>query len=511
VAHNYIEMTAMNPFTATLIVAVLLLSSPAIAEPTLRFDELTALIESTKAATAHRSGTAVAVVKDGKVIYEGYFGLSDIAGEAPVTRDTVFYIASTTKPFLALNVLLQEAAGRLDTRASLQQMFPDLHFDGLDARSVTVKDLLTHASGIDNQPLVWATAFSGLHDADTRRSLVAASYPLEAAVPGTFKYTNVGYNIVGEWLDQTLATPWQQQLDKTIFEPLGMTRTSALVSEAESEGWTMAKPYSFASADPNQSLYLSKSDQTMHAAGGLVSTAPDLAKFLISQLGAGRHEGRQVFPAALIRQSHLAQVTTNDEYLDFARSGYAWGWYTGEYKRQPMLHHFGSFAGFHAHLSFMPGKNIGLVVLNNEDFLAGRLTSAIASHVYGALLDEPDMLSKSSARFDRLLEQASEARLAAAKHRQAVQGRVRHLSQPPQKYVGSYSSDLLGTMLVDLDDDSELRIRWGRLVAIASGYELEDQVRVEFSPHSGKALSFLVKDGNVKAISFNQVTFRKAD
>ncbi|MGM9451672.1 serine hydrolase, partial [Klebsiella sp. K47] len=68
----------------------------------------------TKAATGLPSGTAVVVVKDGKVIHEGYYGLADIAAGTPVTADTVFYIASATKPFFALNALQREAAGELD-------------------------------------------------------------------------------------------------------------------------------------------------------------------------------------------------------------------------------------------------------------------------------------------------------------------------------------------------------------------------------------------------------------
>lgn len=499
----------MKKFITTMVVVLAAMSSSAIAASAHSFDALAGFIQRTKDATALPSGTAVAIVKDGKVIYEGYFGFADINGEKPVDRNTSFYIASTTKSFLALNALLKAEDGRLDTRTSLQAMFPEIRFNGFDATSVTVKDLLVHSSGIDNEPLVWATAFSGVHDAQSRRALVAASYPDGDAAPGTFKYTNVGYNILSVWLDQKLAMPWQDQLDEAIFQPLDMRRTSAYISEAEAKGWPLAKPYSFAGAHPNVPLYLRKSDNTMQAAGGLVSTAPDLAKFLIAQLADGKYGGKQIFPRSVITQSHVPQIAVDASYLDFKRTGYAWGWYTGEYKGKSMLHHFGGFAGFHAHLSFIPEANVGLVVLNNEDVLSARLTNLIADYVYGVLLDEPGISSKMSDRFDELLVQAREGQLAIAKHRDVILGRAWHLSQPLEAYVGTYSNDLLGEMIVELNNDKKPVIRWGRLAAVATGYDGTDHVRIEFAPNEGVPVSFVVKEGSVDAISFAHATFKK--
>lgn len=308
-----------------LLIATTLLSSQAMAVTPHDFDGLASAIRRVKDASTHPTGTAVVVVKNGKVVYEGYFGYADIDGKVPVDRNTSFYIASTTKPFLALNMLLAESGGKLDTNTSLQAMFPAVRFKGFDATAVTAKALLAHTSGIDNASLVWATAFSGIHDADSRLQLMANSYPNDKAPLGTFKYTNIGYNIASVWLEQTLAMPWQDQLADSIFAPLGMTRTTAYISRAEAKGWTLAKPYSFVDVNRNAPLHLRKTDTTMHAAGGLLSTAPDLAKFVIAQLADGKLDGVQVFPASVISQSHDRQATTESSYLDFKRDGYAWG------------------------------------------------------------------------------------------------------------------------------------------------------------------------------------------
>lgn len=486
------------------------LSPQAFAAPPADFEALEGFIRKTKEITAHPSGTAIAVVKDGEVVYEGYFGFADIRRRTPVTRDTAFYIASTTKPFMALNVLLKEAQGGLDTRMSLQAMFPETQFTGFDAGAVSMKDLLVHTSGIDNQPLVWVTAFSGVHDAASRPALVAASYPDAEVAHGTFKYTNVGYNIASVWLDRRFAMPWQDQLDAAVFQPLGMRHSSAYISRAQARGWPLALPYSFASAVPNDTLYLRKADDTMQAAGGLVSTASDLATFLVAQLSQGRLTGRQVLPHGVVARAQEQQVALQGRYLDFERTGYAWGWYTGEYKGRRMLHHFGAFPGYHAHLSFIPEAGVGLVVLNNEDVLAAQLTNLIADYAYGTLLDEPGVESRLSARFAELQVKAKAMQEAMAKRRDLILARPWQLSLSHAAYAGTYVHELLGTVSVQVNDDRQMSLHWGRLEAVATGYEKQDQVRVEFRPNSGDIVSFAVNDGRVETLTLEGMVFKKS-
>lgn len=463
-------------------------------------------VQETKDATL-ASATAIAIVKDGRIVHEAYFGYSDIQARTPASGDTVFYIASATKPFFALNALLKEEAGRLDMRTSLRQMFPQARFAGIDADSTTFAQLLTHTSGVDNQALVWATAYSGAHDQRSLAALVAASYPNADAARGTFDYSNVGYNIASVWMDRRFGQPWQEQLERAIFRPLGMRRTSAYISRAQAGGWPLAKPYSFAGAQPAQPLYLTKSDDTMHAAGGLVSTAPDLAKFLIAELSGGT---TPAIPKDVIARSQATQVALSSEYLDFPRTGYAWGWYTGDYKGRRLLHHFGAFPGFHSHLSFMPAEGIGLVVLNNEDALSAQTTNLIADYVYGALLHEPGIAAKASRRFGELQAKARKLTVAAAEHREKIRAREWKLSLPREDYAGTYSNDLLGDVTVRLDADRNLSIRWGRVAAVATAGEAADQVRVEFAPNAGNFLDFKIRNGEATSLSFDRMVFEKA-
>lgn len=473
------------------------------------FSALDSMIKRVKTGSGLPSGTAVILVQGTEVIYEGYYGYADVARKIPVDADTNFYIASSTKPFFALNLLMKSHEEKLDTKASLQSLFPDIRFDNICGEAVTVRDLLVHTSGVENSPLVWATAFTGLHDAESRKALVAASYANEAADPGTFDYSNVGYNILSVWADEAFDTPWQDQLQQEIFGPLGMSQTSAYMSAAAENGWEVARPYSLMSNDRQSPLYLEKEDATMHAAGGMISTAPDLATFLITQLNNGKVDGRQVLPNDVISKSQTKQVATDTSYRDFQRDGYAWGWYTGDYKERRMLHHFGGFAGFHAHLSFIPEADLGLVVLNNEDFLSSRLTSLIADLTYGIALDEHGVEEKVEGRGEKLLTKLDALDGMLARQREKIEGRDWQLTRPLEEYAGSYVNPQLGTVHVERTGDERLRLEWGRLHATATGFERDDVIRVEFVPGSGDLGSFIVNDGAVRAFRIDGMEFMK--
>lgn len=498
----------MNHLIARWLALSAALTVPAHAIGATDFSYMGERIQALKAATDYPTGTAIAVVREGSIVYQGYFGFADLQARTPVTAETVFYIASATKPLFALNVLLKEQAGTLDTQMPLQRMFPETDFKGIDATEIRLADLLVHRSGLDNEPLVWATAFSGLHDARSRQALVGASRRDEEAERGSFKYSNVCYNIASVWLDRQFGIPWQRQLQRAIFEPLEMEHTSAYISTAQAAGWSFARPYSMASERPRVPLYLTKSDATMQAAGGLVSTASDLARFLIAELPGATMPS---LPRTVIERSQRIQVPVTAHYLDFAREGYAWGWYSGRYKGRMLLHHFGSFAGFHAHLSFMPDQRIGLVVLNNEDVLSAQLTSLIADYVYGVLLEQPEIERTSATRFAQLPTEVAERRAALARQRDTIRTRPWMLSRPRQDYVGTYRNALLGDMKVERDGVQGLHIRWGSLASAATGSEQRDYVRVEFSPNSGALLAFEANADGVAALRFAASRFEKVE
>ncbi|HLT46393.1 MAG TPA: serine hydrolase, partial [Rubricoccaceae bacterium] len=447
-----------------------------------------AFVSETLEALGAVPGLAVAVVRGDEVVYLRGFGLADREAGAEVTPDTPFYIASATKPFTALAAVLLDRQGALDLDASLASLFPDVAFvPEVGADSVTVRHLLSHTHGLDNDPIVFRAAFSGEHTPETMRALLAETAPNEDAPPGTFRYTNVGYNILSLRLDALAGGPWQDLLDALLFEPLGMDHTTAYASEAAR--WSPAAPYHPFGEDGPERIYLQKTDATMQAAGGMYASARDLARWLLVHLNGGRLDGRQVLPAAALAEAHRPVAEVDDRYGPFERRGYGLGWYTGPYDGEPVLHHFGGFAGAHAHLSFMPERGLGVVVLANESIVAGRLVPMIAAFAYDWWRGEPDVVALYTAQRDALVAGFRQARDGALEEAAERARRKWTLSLPFEAYAGTYVSPLYGTLTVAVEGEAPV-LRIGNLWAEATPFTEPETMRVTFVPPQGEVVAF---------------------
>lgn len=209
------------------------------------------------------TGLAMAVVKGDEVVYLNGFGEADREAGVEATAETLFYIASLTKSFTALAAALLDARGDLDLDASLAHYLPTVDFNpAIKADSVTLRHLITHTAGLHNGGLVFRTAFSGEHTPEVLIDVMDKTTKSQTPL-GTFSYTNLGYNILSIILDRETGQPWQDLLRDMIFEPLGMTRTTAYASLPRQEGWPVAAPYFGLHPDGIERAYLEKQDNTM--------------------------------------------------------------------------------------------------------------------------------------------------------------------------------------------------------------------------------------------------------
>ncbi len=488
-------------------IALTLIATHAYALDTDDFERINRQVEDTKRLIDYPFGTAFAVIKGDRIIYQGFSGYEDIAAKKPVDEETLFYIASSTKSFFALATLLKEGEGHLNETSTLRDLFPDLAFEKISPADITVKHLLVHTSGIENEPLVWATAYTGSHDYAFRRELVDQSTPRSEGGIDRFAYGNIGYNILSVWFDEYYKRSWKETLRETVLDPLELERTSAYMSEAAKNNWPVAKPYSI--LQKRTPLSLSKQDNTMHAAGGMISTTSDLGRLVIAQLNEGRVDGEQVFPAAIIRKSHRVEAKQDRSFDNIKRTGYAWGYNVGEYQGQTLYHHFGSFSGSSAHVSFMPEKGIGLVVLNNNLEIGIPLMNRISDAVYGVLLESGDLDARLTGLNDSLVQLTNklDERMAAVAER--MNARQWDLSMEKPAYTGIYKNPLYGEIKVERDNADRLFMEWGNLRSIATPGSKPETVRVEWTKGSGSNVKFLIEDGRVAALRTKRETFSK--
>jgi CubicO group peptidase (beta-lactamase class C family) len=327
-------------------------------------------------------GLAICVVKGDRAIYEKGFGLRNAEAHLPVTPETGFYIASSTKSYVGMAASVLAAKGELDLDAPISRYLPGLRLpEPLSTDSITVLALLTHRSGINNIPVQLHLVREGaLSKSEFFKMMYEKSKPMST----DFKYTNLGYNTAGYILQELTGKPWQEVVAETVLQPVGMPNTTTSITKAQQRAFAL--PYK--SIGDGWKLLDLKSDSTMHAAGGIVTTVSDAARWIMVNLHGGSIDGRQVLPAQAVHVAHTPWATLDRTYYRFHRTGYGLGWYEADFEGEVLVHHFGGYDGYHAHISFMPQHDIGVAVFINSDSYDGdTLVHMLAAYAYELLLD----------------------------------------------------------------------------------------------------------------------------
>lgn len=423
-------------------------------------------------------------------VYARGFGLADIDTREHASADTAFFIASSTKSVTALTLACLHGRGELDLDASLTEVSPQVPLPPATRPSeVRVRHLLAHVGGIANGPINYRTVATGQHDPETLWRLLGISQPNAAAPLGTFQYQNIGYNIATILTDRSLRVPWQNLLRREIFEPAGLTHTSASMSQAKASRWSIARPHRLGPSGARERNYLEKTDQTMHSAGGVVMSAQDAARWLELMIEDGRVGGRRCVPAEVVQATRAPVATVGAELDGYRREHYGLGWYIGPYRNERMLHHFGGFSGFRTHISYLPDQAIGVAAFAN-DSTAGLLpVNAIANYVYDRTGGYPD----AEERFEATLE-AARVRYAEAA-RQVVADRASRanlqfaLVRPLAAYAGVYESPEWGRIEI-VEAERTLLVTCGVLRALAEPFGKADTVWLELEPGEGGVLQF---------------------
>lgn len=447
-------------------------------------------------------GMAVAVVRGDRTVYLRGFGDADRDLARRVTPETIFYIASTTKAFTGLAAAILHQRGKLDLDAPLSRYLPDVRLHApLSADSITLRALLSHTHGISNDgPIVWRTAFTGEFAGNEQLATLLAVHP-PARGGRAYEYGNIGYNVAALAMDRVLGKSWRDLLDEEIFRPLGMTTTSAYVSGVPAG--LLAQPYVFNGASFERVAYL-KTDANMQAAGGLVSSARDMARWLQLQLNAGLLDGRQVIPAAAIAESQRIQAQTSRDQRGLRQIGYALGWQVLLRGNDTLLVHGGGFTGFATHVSFSLRRQVGVVVMANENSLGGALVDIVARNVYAHLLGAaegadipPDMDA-----------QITRARQGIAADRARRAGRSQVLPYPLAAYAGTYENPSYGTITLRVVGD-KLEAEAGAARSKVEVYDAtKNQLRVELSG-SGSVMPVEMRDGRAETLTVSGQTFTR--
>ncbi|WP_194977041.1 serine hydrolase domain-containing protein [Aquiflexum lacus] len=464
---------------------------------------LNSFIQNTLETSEIVPSISIAIVSDKDVLYQETFGYSDWEKQQPATNQSVYYIASCTKAFNGLLAHILAEEGSIDLNAPILDYKPFKDFKRKEVfQNITIMDLLSHQSGIDNPYLSFRLAYTGDYtNAEILKLIEEETQKNEAKK--AYEYTNFGFYLFDYLVQAELGKSWKDLLDEKLFQPLGMENSTAYVSKVPTE--KLAYPHSGVFRGKVSVSSLQKSDALMHAAGGLMTNIEDAALFLQFYLG----KGKGVYPENLVVDSYQQQVDAKHEYVRvFDGNGYASGWRIGEFEKEKIVYHFGGYTGYFAHYSFIPEKNIGMAIFSNTD-VGMTAANLISKYAYNLYLGNKKELKKAEKILNKKVPKAlAQERKTQLAHEQKMAERTWNLTLPKAQYAGVFSSEKYGSVEIRYEE-GQFVVMAGNLKTIATPFPTENTMRVELVPGSGTIIGFDLKEGKVVSLFHQRETFVK--
>ncbi|WP_330292703.1 serine hydrolase [Streptomyces sp. NBC_00576] len=309
-------------------------------------------------------GVAVGVVHDDEVLYLKGFGQRKAGAEGRVGPDTVFQLASVSKPIASTVVAAAVGEKTVAWDDPVVKHSPGFALkDPWVTGHVTIADLFSHRSGLPDH------AGDLLEDLGYDRSYILERLRYEPLDPfrASYAYTNFGPTEAAAAVARASGTNWENLSADKLYRPLGMDSTSSSFTDyekAKNKAVTHVKQGSTWRAE-----FVRDAD-AQSPAGGASSTVRDMAKWLRLQLGNGKFEGRQVIDGDALDETHLPHIVSEPPHAPAGRTGfYGLGWNVSyDDQGRLKLGHSGAFAmGAATNVTLLPSENLGIVVLTNGE------------------------------------------------------------------------------------------------------------------------------------------------
>jgi len=313
-------------------------------------------------------GASVVVVQNGQVVVRRAYGMADLERRIAATPETDYRLASVSKQFTAMAIMLLAKEGKLRYDQPIRDFLAELP---PATQAVTVRHLLNHTSGIwDYEALIPESRTAQLDDNDVL-SLVASKDTLSTA-PGTaYCYSNSGYVLLGMIVARVSGMSFPEFVRTRVFVPLGM-RSS--VAHVEGVDTVPRRAYGYS---PRSGSFV-QTDQSVTSAtlgdGGIYSNVDDLVRW----------DGA-LSDATIIDRASLAEATT-PPVLPGGPSEYGFGWFVDRYRGEQRWRHTGETSGFRNAILRFPEKRLSIIILTNRS--SGE-PQAIAERIADRILFKP--------------------------------------------------------------------------------------------------------------------------
>lgn len=418
-------------------------------------------------------GMAVSVVHDGKVYYSAGQGIIEIGTDSPVTENTLFQIASVSKAFTAAALALLVDDGKLDWDAPVIDYLPEFRlYDPWVTREFTVRDLLTHRSGL---PLGAGDLLLFPEGNTSRQEIVHAMRYLKPASSfrSEFAYDNLLYIVAGEVVARVSGQSFEEFLEQRLLAPLGMEDCSATLERASPQA-VKATPHLL--IDGTLQTTRSGITGTSSAAGGINCSAASMTRWMQFLLSKGQTAKGEQFLSSEQFEQLVKPVTLLDqpsymvEHAGSYLGGYALGWGVSTFYGQLMWAHGGGLWGMTSFIAVLPEKGLAVFASNNQ-------MSAAPRAIVNDLLDKflagassyagQDWLSIIGDIYQARQAEGAEAVALAEDSRTATSTP----SLPLESYTGTYRDKWYGDIQISLDGEGQLRFQSGRSESLGGPLE----------------------------------------
>ena len=399
-------------------------------------------------------GVAIAIVQDGRVLLAKGYGVRKLGESSPVDDRTLFGIASNTKAFTAtaLGILVEE--GKLRWDAPVIDYLPGFAMsDPFVTRELTIRDLLVHRSGLGlgaGDLLWWPTSTYDRKEIARRLRYIKPATSFRSA----YAYDNVLYLVAGQVIETVSGQSWEDFVQSRILARVGMTGSTVRHSSAAAAGGggNVAAPH--APIDGKVRPIAPFASDNTNPAGGINSSATDIAKWMIVQLDSGRLAGGRLFSQNTARE--LWSVVTPIRpgippaeltALKASFAGYGLGLFLRDYRGYKLVTHTGGLPGYVSRISLIPDRKLGIAVFTNQE--SGEAFEAISWRLLDHFLGAPTTDWDAAYRVVRARGDSA----TAAEERRAVAKRdtASRSSLALERYAGTFRDAWYGDVTIALE------------------------------------------------------------
>ena len=307
-------------------------------------------------------GVAVAVVRDGAIIYKKGFGMANLEYDIPISPSSIFHIASVSKQFTVFSILLLQSEGKLNLDDDIRKYIPEVPDFG---QTITLRHLASHTSGLRDQWALLALAGWRLDDVITKEhvlKLVSKQKDLNFAPGDKYLYCNTGYTLLAEVVSRVSGKSFAEFTEANIFNPLQMNHT-LFYDDHEKIVKNRTYSYHYGGTGFKKSVL----NYANVGATSLFTTVEDLSLWAenFSELKVGNSE--------IVRTMNTPAVLNDGEEF-----GGALGQFVSKYKGLKEISHGGADAGYRSYLGRFPDQQFSVVVFSNSaEFNASRMAHQI--------------------------------------------------------------------------------------------------------------------------------------